>query len=175
MHDTVFSIHTLKALVVILFTAFVTWHGAVPAAEPISDSAALNGVKEAKAVFLVDIGNAKKTALYLDIIGDSTHARLERQGVKPDFVLVFIGPTVKFITTKPEDEIALEFEDELKSIASSVKRLDDLGVRMEVCSVATEVFGIRNETLLPEMDLVGDGFVSVIGWQAQGYQLVPVY
>jgi len=29
--------------------------------------------------------------------------------------------------------------------------------------------------ILPGMTLVGDGFISLIGYQAQGYHLVPVY
>jgi hypothetical protein len=41
--------------------------------------------------------------------------------------------------------------------------------------VATEVFGIDNSTLFADLDLVGDGFISLIGYQAQGYHLVPVF
>jgi intracellular sulfur oxidation DsrE/DsrF family protein len=44
-----------------------------------------------------------------------------------------------------------------------------------VCSIATKVFGIDNATLFPEMTVIGDGFVSLIGYQAQGYGLVPVF
>jgi hypothetical protein len=41
--------------------------------------------------------------------------------------------------------------------------------------VATQVFGIDNNTLVPGLTLVGDGFISLIGYQAQGYHLVPVF
>ncbi|MCG8427355.1 MAG: DsrE family protein [Chromatiales bacterium] len=146
----------------------------VIAAEVIDDSAALNGVTETKSVFLIDFTNPKKTAFYLDIIR-GTHAGLVRQGVKPNMVLVFIGQTVKYLTTQPDDELALEFEDELASIAESVKALNKLGVRMEVCAVATKVFGVDNDTIHPGMDVVGDGFISLIGWQTQGHKLVPIF
>jgi hypothetical protein len=44
-----------------------------------------------------------------------------------------------------------------------------------VCSVATRVFGIDNNTILSGMKPVSDGFISLIGYQAQGYHLVPVF
>jgi len=118
--------------------------------------------------------NPKKTAFYLDII-KGTHEGFVKQNVKPDMVLVFIGKTVEYLTTKPSDELALEFETELKSISQKVEELQALGVRMEVCAVATKVFGIDNDTILPGMKVVGDGFISLIGWQTQGYKLVPIF
>lgn len=140
----------------------------------IDDSAALDGVKETQSVFLIDFTNPKKTAIYLEIIR-GTHEGLIRQGVTSDMVLVFIGETVKYLSTKPEDLLAMEYEDQLKSIAKSSKELKKLGVRMEVCAVAARVFGVDNDSVLPEMDVVGDGFISLIGWQTQGHKLVPIF
>ncbi|MGB5736710.1 MAG: DsrE family protein [Thiohalocapsa sp.] len=140
----------------------------------INDSAALAGVEVARGVFLIDFTNPKKTAFYLDII-EGTHAGLVRQGAKPDLVLVFIGETVKYLSSKPEDELEMEYADALASIAESVAALAELGVRMEVCAVATRVFGIDNADILPGMQVVGDGFISLIGWQTQGYKLVPIF
>ena len=147
----------------------------VTAAEgPINDAAALADLKVGKGVFLIDFNSPKKTAFYLDIIR-GTHAGMRRQGVEPDFVLVFIGPTVAYMTTEPSEELALEYGDELQSIADSVAALHELGVRMEVCAVACQVFGIDVDTVLPGMHVVGDGFISLIGWQSQGYKLVPIF
>ena len=144
------------------------------ATAPISDAAALQGVKDGKGVFLIDFSDAKKTALYLEII-KGTHAGLTRQGVKPSFVIVYIGPTVRFLTTAPDGELELEQGDALKAIADRVKELDQLGVRQEICAIATKVFKVPNETVLPGLTLVGDGFISLIGWQAQGYKLIPLF
>ena len=90
-------------------------------------------------------------------------------------MLVFIGETVKYLSTNPDDLLAMEYEDQLASIAESSRALKKLGVRMEVCAVATRVFGVDNDTVLPEMDVVGDGFISLIGWQTQGHKLVPIF
>ena len=161
----------------VLFAVLLAMGCALPvtAAEgPVNDAAALADLKVGKGVFLIDFSSPKKTAFYLDIIR-GTHAGMRRQGVEPDFVLVFIGPTVAYLTTEPSDELALEYGDELKSITDSVAALHELGVRMEVCTVACQVFGVDVGTVLPGMEVVGDGFISLIGWQSQGYKLVPIF
>ncbi|MDX2506943.1 MAG: DsrE family protein [Gammaproteobacteria bacterium] len=160
-----------QLFILILLILFTTAH--VNAAD-INDSAALARISEAKSVFLIDFTNAKKTAFYLDIIR-GTHKGLERQNVKSEMVLVFIGKTVQFLSTEPEDELALEFESDLATIQQSIKEFAKLGVRMEVCAVATKVFNVDNKSIPKEMNLVGDGFISLIGWQTQGYKLVPIF
>lgn len=143
-------------------------------AKEINDKVALNGIKEAKSVFLIDFTNVRKTAFYLNII-EGTHKGLLNQGVKPKMVLVFIGETVKFLSTKQDEAFEMENEEHLESIQNSIKRLAKLGVRMEVCAVATKVFKIPNETIPKEMDIIADGFISLIGWQTQDYKLVPIF
>jgi intracellular sulfur oxidation DsrE/DsrF family protein len=140
----------------------------------INDEAALAGLKVGKGVFLVDIADANKLNLYLELI-QGTYQGMQDQGVKPDFVLVFIGPSVKYLSTSPAAGIEEAAGGVLMEIESAVEALASLGVRQEVCAVATRVFEIDNETILPGMKLVSDGFISLIGYQAQGYHLVPVF
>jgi intracellular sulfur oxidation DsrE/DsrF family protein len=138
------------------------------------DKRAIAKMTQGKAVFLVDMADAKKQAFYMDIIA-GTHQNLTRQGVKPEMVVVYIGPSVKFLTTKPSMELEIESGEAIRQMQATSKKLKDLGVHQEVCSIATQVFGINNATLFPEMTVVGDGFVSLIGYQTQGYALVPVF
>ena len=140
----------------------------------INDDAALGDLKTGKGVFLVDIGDAKKLNFYLEVI-QGTYKGMKDQRVDPDFVLVFIGPSVKYLSTLPSAETEQAASGLLMEIESNVEVLAALGVRQEVCAVATRVFGIDNKTLLPGLTLVGDGFISLIGYQSQGYHLVPVY
>ena len=147
----------------------------VLAAEPaINDRAALGGLKTGKGVFLVDIGDANKLNFYLEVI-QGTHKGMQDQGVEPDFNLVYIGPSVKYLSTSPPADTEQEAGGILMEIESNVEALAELGVRQEICAVATRVFGIDNKTILPGLTLVGDGFISLIGYQAQGYHLVPVF
>lgn len=140
----------------------------------INDAAALAGLQTGKGVFLVDIGDAKKLNFYLQVI-QGTYKGMKQQGVEPDFVLVYIGPSVKYLTTSPSAEVEENAAGVLLEIESNVEALAGLGVRQEICAVATRVFGIDNESVLAGLTLVGDGFISLIGYQAQGYQLVPVF
>lgn len=166
-HPTIYR--ALLAWALLLFTLT-----AAASPDEIDDAAALGDLERGQGVFLVDIGDPNKLAFYLEVI-EGTHANLRRQDVEPDFVLVYIGPSVKYLTTAPDEDIQFEHSEALARIAGSVHRLGELGVRQEICAVATGVFGIDNETVLPDLELVGDGFVSLIGWQAQGYHLVPVF
>lgn len=165
---------TIQRLLILSMLIFAPLLSAQAATAPINDAAALQGVKEGKGVFLIDFNDPKKTAFYLEIIR-GTHAGLIRQGVKPHFVIVYIGPTVRFLSTRPDDELELEYGGALTAIAEQVKELHQLGVRQEICTIATRVYKVPNDTVLPGLTLVGDGFISLIGWQTQGYKLIPLF
>lgn len=146
----------------------------VSAEETYDDSVALNGISSAKAVFLIDFKTAKTTAFYMDLIV-GTYDGLVRQNVEPEMVVVVIGPTVKFLSKTADLELTFDYEKEFDSIQASIKALHKRGVRIEVCAIATDVFNIDNSTLPKELSIVADGFISLIGWQTQGYKLVPVF
>ncbi|MCW9046597.1 MAG: DsrE family protein [Gammaproteobacteria bacterium] len=140
----------------------------------VNDSAALADLKTGKGVFLIDIGDAKKLNFYLEVI-QGTYKGMKAQGVKPDFILVYIGPSVKYLTRSPSSEVEEKNAGVLIDIETNVEALAKLGIKQEICAVATKVFGINNEDVFKDLKLVADGFVSLIGYQAQGYHLVPVF
>ena len=164
--------NTIKTALIMILLAVVS--AAVQAEQKIDDRAALADLKTGKGVFLVDIGDAKKLNFYLEVI-QGTYKGMKAQGVEPDFILVYIGPSVKYLSSAPSSEIEQEAGGILLEIESNVEALAELGIKQEVCAVATRVFGIDNNSILPGMTLVGDGFISLIGYQAQGYHLVPVF
>ena len=159
---------------ILFFIASLTILNSTINAQEINDKASLNGIKEAKGVFLIDFTDVKTTAFYLKII-EGTHQGFVKQNVDPDLVLVFIGKTVKYLSTQQDEAFEMENEEQLQSIQNSIQNLSKLGVRLEVCAVATKVFNIDNETIPKQMDIVADGFISLIGWQTQGYKLVPIF
>lgn len=162
---------TVKSLVAILMLISTMLQAAEKATH---DRAALGDMTVGKGVFLVDIGDANKLNFYLEVI-QGTYKGMKDQGVDPNFILVFIGPSVKYLSTSPPADTEQEAGGILMEIESNVEALAELGVRQEICAVATRVFGIDNKTILPGLTLVGDGFISLIGYQAQGYHLVPVF
>lgn len=161
-----------KILNALLFAMIISTAHA--AENVINDSTSLGELKVGKAVFLVDIGDPKKLNFYLEVI-QGTHKGMKSQGVTPDFILVYIGPSVKYLTTSPSAETEKLAGGVLMDIESNIEALAQLGIKQEICAVATRVFDIDNKTVFPDLTLVADGFISLIGYQSQGYHLVPVF
>jgi len=146
---------------------------AMAMAEKPNDSDALKGVKEGKVIFDINMGEAKKLTLYLMVIRETVED-LRRQGVKPDVILAFRGLSVKLISKDREQMELTDFEY-LDKIAEQLADLNQQGVRMEACSIATRLFRVKNTTLLEGIKPVGNTFVSLTGYQAQGYANIPIY
>ncbi len=139
-----------------------------------SDAAALHGVTTGKVVWDINMGDPKKMVLYLKVIRE-TYDDLVRQDVMPDMVFAFRGKSVLLIN-QDREQVPLEEHDALDQIASLLADLQKRpGVIMEACSVATGLFGVKNENLLPWIKPVGNTFVSLIGYQAQGYGTIAIY
>ncbi|MBK1644282.1 hypothetical protein CKO25_06360 [Thiocapsa imhoffii] len=144
------------------------------AAEKPDDHRALEGVTSGKVAWDINMGNARSLSLYLKVI-DETYEDLKRQGVEPDMVFTFRGPSLPLISTEHED-VPLDEEEHIEAIASQIKDLlAKPGVRMEACSIAARLFGVERATLLPGIDFVGNTFVSQIGYQNQGYASIPIF
>ncbi len=138
-----------------------------------NDAAALEGVEHGKVVFDINSSSASSLNLYLSVIRE-THDDLVRQGVEPDILLAFRGPAVTLVSTDRERFDRTDF-DALDQIADHIADLQMLGVRMEGCGVATRLFQVDNNTLLDGIKPVGNTFVSLIGYQARGYAVIPIY
>ena len=137
------------------------------------DQDALRGVDKGKVVFDINMTDAKKMTLYLSVIRETVDD-LKRQNVEPDVILAFRGKSVRLIS-KDRDQMELTDFDSLDKIAEQLADLQQQGVRMEACSVATRLFEIENSSLLDGIKPVGNTFVSLTGYQAQGYANIPIY
>jgi intracellular sulfur oxidation DsrE/DsrF family protein len=137
------------------------------------DTRALQGVEEGKVIFDINMESPKKMTLYLPVIRETVDD-LRRQGVEPDVILAFRGKSV-LLVSKDREKIPLEDFEHLDRIAAQLADLRQQGVRMEACSVATRLFGVDNTTLLDGIEPVGNTFVSLTGYQAQGYANIPIY
>jgi intracellular sulfur oxidation DsrE/DsrF family protein len=90
----------------------------------------------------------------------------------PDFVVVFMGPAVKLISTSREG-VSAEDAKNLDAIAQTLSAMTRDGIRLEVCIAAVELLGVDPATLLPEIHKVPNGWISSIGYQHNGYALIP--
>jgi intracellular sulfur oxidation DsrE/DsrF family protein len=137
------------------------------------DTRALNGVSTGKVVWDISMANPETLALYLSVVRE-TYDDLVRQNVKPDMVLAIHGLPVRYVRKDVSD---LPFEA-MPHIETINEVLDDLkgrpGVRIEVCSVANRLMGVENGSIRDGLQVVGNTWVSLIGYQAQGYAVIPI-
>jgi len=135
---------------------------------------ALKGVKGIKAVFDVSLGSPKVANLVFWAVQNvykdkSVHSLRD----PPQVAVVFHGPAVKLISTDHEGFKDTDAEI-LNKFADMIRQMKKDGVRLEVCQYALKVLGVNPATILPEVDHVGNGFISVVGYQSQGYSLVTI-
>lgn len=164
---------TIRTSLYLLFaTLLFGATGAVHAAA-LKDTAALSGLKSAKAVFLIDSDNPRKVAHVLHLVGE-TERSMDHQGVKTRIVVVVIGPSVAFLT---KDRRGISYRDQraVATIQKEVRGLHKAGIPTEACGVALHGLDIDPRDVIAAVQPVGSGFVSVIGYEQKGYSLVPVY
>lgn len=158
----------------VLGLGMVLWCGIPVAAnaQPVDNAVALGAGRTMKAVFDVNVAKAEKLSLYLRVIRQTVDD-LAGQKLRPDFVVALRGPAVRLAST--DRKLFDEAEHEaLAQVARQIDELHRLGVRFEACAIATDLFGVDNTTLLPQVKAVGNTFVSLVGYQSQGYALVPI-
>lgn len=147
------------------------------AAEPpdtgLKDTEALHGLKVAKAVYMLDVKEPGRMAHVLKVI-EETNQSIAKQNVKPETIVVVIGPSVAFLT---QDRRGISYMDQraVSEVQGMLGKLKKAGARIEACGIALRGMDVKPGMLIPEVTAVGDGYISAIGYQAQGYQLVPVY
>ena len=86
---------------------------------------------------------------------------------------MFHGPAVKMISTDRSGFKQTDHE-ELDKFATIIRQMSANGVKFEVCDYALEVNGIDPKTVLPEVNHLPNGFISITGYQAQGYSVITI-
>ncbi len=136
--------------------------------------AALDGVKGVKVVFDVSLGSAKAiNAVFGAVRNVYEDASVRALPEAPKAVVVFHGPALNLISTERKGFSDAE-KRALEKFADTIREMKKEGVKFEVCMYAAKMMGINPDTFLPEIDRVGNGFISIVGYQAKGYSLVPI-
>ena len=135
---------------------------------------ALKGVKGLNTVFDVSQGSPQVANIVFWAV-QNVHNDKSTQSLSesPQVAVVFHGPAVKMISTdrngfKDSDNEALD------QFANKIREMTNSGVRFEVCDYALKVMGVDPATVLPEVNHVGNGFISIAGYQAQGYSAITI-
>jgi intracellular sulfur oxidation DsrE/DsrF family protein len=133
---------------------------------------ALQGLTETRAVFDINQGDPDILALRLQLV-EKTYHQLEAAGTSPKFVLAFRGKASNFLT-KGETYIDQEDREKKQKIEILLKHLNQLGLPLEQCSIAASLAKIDPDDFLSYIKVVANGYTSLIGYQNQGYALIPM-
>jgi len=137
------------------------------------DKEALKGITDVKVVYDVTTGNAKKLLSRLELIEETRNSIVE-QGGKPHFILSVRGGASLLVQKnlsliKPEDlEAAAKIRDKIATMGK------EAGYEVTQCAVANRFLKIKNEDTIPEVKVVGNGWISLAAYQNKGYAYIPI-
>ena len=135
---------------------------------------AFKGVKQVKAIFDVSAGSAKFSNVVFWAIENVYQDKASKSLANPPMAaVVFHGPAVKLLSTDAahhKDQDAAE----VKKFHELLTKMKKDGVKIEVCAYALKVLGVDPATVIPAVDKVGNGFISIVGYQHQGYAVVRI-
>ena len=135
---------------------------------------ALNGVKSVKTVFDVTQGSPQTANIVFWAVKNVNDDESVRSlSELPQVAVVFHGPAVKLISN---DRNGFNESDNeaLDKFANTIREMKAEGVRFEVCDYALKVMGVDPYTVFPEVEHVPNGFISIAGYQTQGYSVITV-
>ena len=134
----------------------------------------LKGVKGISAVFDVSLADPKMANIVFWAVKNVyEESDVKALSGKPAVAVVFHGGAVKLLSS---DKMLFSKEQwpEVEKFQQTLRKMKADGVNLEVCMYAVKVVGVDTKTLMPEIDQVGNGFVSVVGYQMQGYGVVRI-
>jgi len=135
---------------------------------------ALKGVKNYDVIFDVSQGNPKIANLVFWAVKNAYEVdEVKAITKKPNVAVVFHGPVVKLLSSNRAPFDDAEWA-EVEKFQATLRQMKKDGVNLEVCLYAAQVLGVDKETIIPEVDHVGNGFVSIAGYQLQGYAVVRI-
>jgi len=165
--------YLLRTCLTSLFMAFFLALQVTPVVAGGYDNA-LHDVKGVKVLFNVSLGNpAFSNAVFWAVRNVYQDEAVSSLPEKPQVAVVFHGPAVKLLSS---DRAGFDQKDigEIDKFQTTLREMKKDGVKLEVCLYAAKVMGIDPATIMPEIDQVGNGFISVAGYQAQGYSVVTI-
>ena len=143
-----------------------------PAAETYKNSDALTGVRETKVYFDVNVGEPAKLLNRLQLI-DATYDQLVAAGISPLFVVGIRGKASNYFT-RGDDYVVDTDLPVKKQIEARIDRFKARHFRLEQCYIAAGLQDIDVADFLPQLEVVANGYVSMIGYQSKGYAFVPM-
>ena len=138
----------------------------------LEDKTALADLKSVKIICDVNLGDAQRLLRRLELI-DETYTQLLDAGVIPTIVVAFRGGASHFVTT---GEKYVEAKDQAakKEIQGWIDQFHQHGFHLEQCGIAAKAWKVDPADILPAIDVVQNGYISIVAYQNRGYALLPM-
>jgi intracellular sulfur oxidation DsrE/DsrF family protein len=151
-----------------LFVALVP---ALALADKPTDTRALAGMNTGQILWDITLADPKRLIARLDVI-EETHQDMVRQGLKPKMVFAFRGGAAGLIA-KDTSQLEMGRASKVERLHDRIAEIQQLnGTHMEACSIATRRFDLEQNDLLPGITLVGNTFLSIMGYENQGFATI---
>lgn len=155
-----------------LFTTMLFAPFAVSRAAPYE---ALKGLEGVEMVFDIQIKNPQKAALFLKLIHEAYHDKdLHNMAKSPKFVVIFNAESVTLIT-KEQSGFPEKDQPFLQEIENRIQQMAEDGIRIEGCLIAAEIFKLDPDLFYDKIHMVNNGWISLAGYQAKRFSMLPVY
>lgn len=162
-----------KILIIIISVFCCTTFGHAKEPDTARNNAhALSGLTATKAYFDVTVGDPKLLLIRLQLI-EKTYNQLAAAGVNPAFVVGIRGKASNFFTKGTDYVLDTDLADK-QQIAVLSAKFAALHINIEQCLLAASFQHIDAADFLPQVHPVTNGYVSMIGYQSQGYGFVPM-
>lgn len=139
-----------------------------------SDSRAIAQLEQGKILWDITLADPQALVSRLQVLEETYHDMV-RQNLTPNMMFTFRGGSVQHLARD------LSHRDLDQAAASLVvqQKLTELlalpGVRMEACQIATRRFNLlQQDDLMPGVTLVGNTFLSIMGYTNQGYTSIRI-
>jgi hypothetical protein len=132
----------------------------------------LSGVTTTKIVVDVNVENPDLLLKRMYLL-DKTYRQLVNAGKKPVVVMAFRAKASLYIT-KGDAYVAPEQKQAKEEMKDWIEHFSKLGFSIEQCGLAADMLKIKATDFLPQVEVVENGYVSLIGYQHQGYAYLPM-
>lgn len=137
-----------------------------------SEYRALEDVESTDAVFDFRIGDPQTALNHLNLIHDMIDdPNMVINDERPEIVIVFIGPAVKLVSTD-QSSFDNNQHEHLDALADKISDMYDDGVEFEICMTSAPAFDLDPDSILPEVNKVENGWITIIGYQHKGYAMI---
>lgn len=152
----------------------VTAYHAAGSAASAAPYTSLDGVAGMDAAFDFRRSDPETAALFLRLIHETWLDKDVNEMVNsPRFVVIVNGAAVQLITGE-QPEYAAEDRQYLREIAARIEQMAADGIRFEGCLKAAEIFEVDPGRFVAGINKINNAWISLAGYQAQGYSSLPI-